>query len=98
MNHHRHPAYIRNARLVRQHANTNPDTRCWRCHRTATEHQRQWHAGHTLDGDPLAQPWLHPTEPPAGSWLRPECAECNLREGGNRAHNMTSRPGTTRQW
>ena len=95
---HHGPQFKAFARAVRAYAWANPGTRCWRCKRTQAEHQRVWHAGHTIDGDPLAQPWLSALEPPAGSWLRPECAECNLRGGAHRTNTMTNRPGTSRTW
>ena len=95
---HRSPAYARAARAVRGWANRHTDVRCWRCRRTKAEHGRPWHAGHTVDGDPLAQPWFSNAEPPPGSWLRAECEECNTREGAKRGNELRRRPGTTRQW
>lgn len=95
---HHGPAYKQAARKLRAWAWRHPDTRCWRCRRTQQEHGRPWHAGHTIDGDPLAQPWFSMLEPPPGSWLRAECEECNTRGGAQRKIELTARPGTSRNW
>ena len=95
---HKHRVYVLGAQLVRDWANTNPAARCWRCKRTALEHLRKWTAGHTVDGDPLAQPWLSNDDPPAGSWLRAECEACNYSHGAAHGNDLRARPGTTRQW
>ena len=88
----------RKARLVRQFAELNPTLACWRCGLTRSQHGRKWQAGHTVDGDPLAQPWLSVAEPPPGSWLRAECERCNASAGAARGNELRTRPGTTRKW
>lgn len=62
------------AKPVRDRANADPTTRCWRCGRTLAEVRRAepgrtvaWHAGHTVTGDR----W---------SPLLAECSVCNLRD------------------
>lgn len=57
-------SYLVRARAVRDAANADPTTRCWRCGKTLAEARRMWpdrnviwHAGHTVDGNsafPLA--------------------------------------------
>jgi hypothetical protein len=96
---HHNAASARRARsAITQWANRHVDTRCWRCGRTRLEHGRPWHAGHTIDGDPNAQPWFSNADPPAGSWLRAECEQCNTSEGARRGNALRLRPGTTRDW
>ncbi len=95
---HKSPHYRKASALVLRWAKHTPGVRCWRCRRTALEHGRPWHAGHTRDGDPVAMPWLSNDEPPAGSWLRAECEQCNTSEGAVRGNDLRTRPGTSRQW
>jgi len=86
--HHRDPRFIRWGRLVRDAANADPNTRCWRCGRRLTDHPPHktgaaptWHAGHTIDGQ-LGRPWLKVTEPPPeGPWLAAEASTCNVTAG-----------------
>ena len=61
--------YGRRARWVREMANANPQTRCWRCGQPAIEGD-PWQAGHIRDGDP-------------SSPLAPEHTSCNARAGNN---------------
>lgn len=68
--------YQRRAQLLRQRANANPDTRCWRCGRTLADHPphkngkpARWTAGHVIAGDPASD-------------LLPEASTCNYRAGG----------------
>jgi hypothetical protein len=63
------------ARLVREAANANPKTTCWRCGKTLAEHAPHksgrpatWTAGHVNDGE-------------AGGQLLPEASTCNYRAG-----------------
>lgn len=63
------------ARHVRQAANNNPNTRCWRCGLTLQQHAphksgqpAKWTAGHLIDSDP--------TSP-----LLPEASTCNYKAG-----------------
>lgn len=75
-------SYPRQAKQVRDRANANPTTRCWRCGRTQAEHKAPWQAGHVIDGvGPLA----------------PECTTCNTSHGATRGNRMRSQ-GTTQQW
>lgn len=84
--HHRDPRYVVMSARVRAAANTNPNTRCWRCQRTLDAHPNtrtgrppRWQAGHTIDGT-----WIT-TDPWGG--LRPEVDVCNTSAGaaaGNR--------------
>ena len=63
------------ARQVRDAANANPDTRCWRCGLTLAEHRPHrngkpatWTAGHVIDGQ-------------VGGVLLPEASTCNAKAG-----------------
>jgi hypothetical protein len=77
-------SYQKRARLVRDRANADPLTRCWRCGLTLAEARRRWpdkdviwHAGHVVDGDSTAP-------------LLPEHSNCNIYAGavaGNLAKN-----------
>lgn len=78
------PAHYRgtyhvHSRWVRVQANANPNTRCWRCHRTLFEAQAahgphvRWTAGHLVDGQ-------------AGGKLAAECSHCNYGEPGRKRH------------
>ena len=97
--HHEGP-YRWNAKRVRDAANANPATICWRCQRTLDEHPHardgtrpRWTAGHTIDGDPAARPWLDVTRrPPAGSWLAPEASCCNYAAGAGRRNRWAGNP------
>jgi hypothetical protein len=67
--------YSRRARLVRQAANANPLTKCWRCGRTLSQHPPHhtgkpptWQAGHVIDHDPASP-------------LAPEASTCNTSAG-----------------
>lgn len=69
-------SYDARAKRVRDAANADPTTRCWRCGKTLAEARKMhpdrnvvWHAGHTVDGNnafPLA----------------PEHSVCNTSAGG----------------
>jgi hypothetical protein len=79
--------YTRRARLLRQAANANPDTRCWRCGRTLPEHPPhrsghppRWQAGHVVDSQ-------------VNGALAPEASTCNASAGasyGNRLREPRS--------
>lgn len=73
------------ARRVREAANADPTTRCWRpdCRLTMAELQVKypkrrirWTAGHTIDGDPFCL-------------LLAECSPCNFKHG--QAASMVNR-------
>ena len=78
--HHRGTYHVA-SRRVRDQANADPDTRCWRCGLTLSEHaphhdgtRPRWQAGHIIDGD-------------STSPLSPEASTCNTSAGattGNR--------------
>lgn len=74
-------SYHVRARRVRDNANADPGTRCWRCGLTLTEarakHRRNivWQAGHIIDA--------HPDSP-----LAPECSLCNIRAGIRRREQL----------
>jgi hypothetical protein len=60
---------------IREAANANPATVCWRCGKTIQDHRPHrsgrpafWTAGHLRDGD-------------ASSPLAPEASTCNYRAG-----------------
>lgn len=79
------------ARRVRQAANADPATTCWRCGRTLAEHKphktgkpARWMAGHIIDGQ-------------AGGPLLPEASTCNL-EAGARYGNRKRQRVTSRNW
>ena len=84
-------SFTRRARLIRQAADADPTTRCWRCGRTKAEHGRKWTAGHLLRADP-------------DSPLLPECQLCASREGQAltaailRARNRPQTVGPSREW
>ena len=72
--HHRGDYHVR-SRQVRERANADPTTTCWRCGLTLDEHEPHrdgkaatWTAGHIIDGDP--------TSP-----LAPEASTCNYSAG-----------------
>ncbi len=63
------------AQAVRDAANSDPNTKCWRCGKTLAEHEphkggkpARWTAGHIIDSDP--------TSP-----LAPEASTCNYIAG-----------------
>lgn len=67
--------YKPRARQVRDAANANPATVCWRCGRTLAQvrtafpkRRVTWDAGHTIDGDPHCP-------------LLAECSPCNRGAG-----------------
>lgn len=91
--HHR-GTYARQARLVRDAANRNPNTTCWRCGRTLDQHPPHktgkpatWTAGHINDGQ-------------AGGPLAPEASTCNY-SAGTRLRNeraKTRKLNASRDW
>ncbi len=73
--HHRGTYHV-DSRRVRDAANSDPLTKCWRCGLTIDEHQphrngkpARWQAGHLIDGDPASP-------------LAPEASTCNGSAGG----------------
>lgn len=67
--------YRARARAIRQAANADPSTKCWRCGRTLAEHPAtrrgnppRWSAGHIIDSDPASP-------------LAPEVLTCNASAG-----------------
>ena len=63
------------AQAVRDAANSDPNTKCWRCGKTLAAHEphkggkpARWTAGHIIDSDP--------TSP-----LAPEASTCNYTAG-----------------
>ena len=79
------------AKALRQRANADPLTRCWRCGRTLAEEQARqpgktvtWHAGHTVDGDNTAP-------------LLPEHSTCNTSAGAIAGHAARTTKGN-RWW
>lgn len=84
---HRRGTYHVASRQIRQAANANSNTKCWRCGLTLSEHAphhdgkpAKWTAGHLRDGDPLSP-------------MMPEASTCNYSAG---ARGKASR--TTRRW
>ena len=68
-------------------ANANPDTRCWKCHRTLAEIRRaksnaRWVAGHVVRAQ-VGGPYL------------PECSECSGREGAALTNTRNQRTDLT---
>lgn len=71
-------SYHVQSRRIRDAANADPTTRCWRCRRTMAEirarkPRARWTAGHLIDGmkdGPLA----------------PECSPCNYAAGARLTH------------
>lgn len=87
--HHRGGYHV-NARRVRQMANANPDTRCWRCGLTLAQHPphkngtpAKWTAGHVVDGQ-------------VGGPLAPEASTCNYSAGATAGNQR--RGGTDLTW
>ena len=78
-------SYHVQSKRIRDAANANPNTRCWRCGLTLhqirqTKPKARWTAGHIIDGLP---------ESP----LAAECSPCNYGEGarlGNRRSRTRS--------
>lgn len=90
---HHQGTYARRARLLRDAANANPDTRCGRpeCGLTLAEYAAihgdaaaKWTAGHVHDGQIEGE-------------LRPEHARCNASAGA-RHGNQVREPRTERWW
>ena len=86
--HHRGDYHVR-SRQVRDQANADPTTTCWRCGRTLAQHPphkngkpARWTAGHLIDGDP--------TSP-----LAPEASTCNYSAG---ATTGNARRGSGYDW
>lgn len=86
---HHSGTYQVRARAVRDAANRNPATQCWRCGLTLAEHAPHadgkpvtWTAGHVIDTDP--------TSP-----LAPEASTCNYSAG---ATTGNTRRGTGYEW
>lgn len=75
--------YSRRSQHVRDQANADPNTRCWRCGHTARPGD-PWQAGHIVDGDP--------TSP-----LAAEHRSCNARAGAHRGHQRRKEP-TSFDW
>lgn len=83
---HHKGGYQRKAHRIRQAANANPHTRCWRCGRPLQEHPPHkngrpayWTAGHLIDGDPQSP-------------LAPEASTCNFAAGARHGnHTRTTR-------
>lgn len=76
------------AATLRAHAYANPDTTCWRCHRTLEQirqhHPRaRWTAGHLIDGQ-------------VGGPLAPECSPCNYSAGAKLGNRNRREPHTER--
>lgn len=92
---HHKGSYAADAKRVRDAANADPRTRCWRCGHTLGQCQPHrtgrpatWTAGHLNDGE-------------TGGLLLPECSTCNVRAGARlgeqRAHG-TPTLNTSRTW
>lgn len=95
--HHKTPRYVHASRRLRQLANANPHTVCWRCGLTLDRHKPgdTWTAGHTIDGSNAWQPWPHITEPPPpGDWLAPEARSCNYSAGATTGNHKRNEPTT----
>lgn len=75
---------------LREAANADPTTQCWRCGKTLADHTSHrngrpayWTAGHIRDGDP--------TSP-----LAPEASTCNYRAGSIAQRQATE--ARSREW
>ena len=77
--------YARRAKAVRDAANADPTTRCWRCGRTQAEHGQPWQAGHLNDGQ-------------VGGPLRAECRACNAGAGARLGSRRRKGLIPTRDW
>jgi hypothetical protein len=80
------------ARQLRQRANADPSTRCWRCGLTLVEAQDRcpdkrivWHAGHVIDGD---------NDGP----LLPEHSHCNTSAGATAGNLARPQQKASRWW
>ncbi len=90
---HRRGTYQADSKAVRDQANADPNTRCWRCGRTIAEVREtnpkaQWDAGHVIDGQ-------------IGGPLKAECSPCNRGRGaamGNRKRAGKPTRRTSRTW
>ncbi len=83
---HRSGSYQRRARQVRQRANADPTTTCWRCGLTLDAKPGDtWDAGHLRDGDP--------TSP-----LLPEHSSCNRSAGATAGNRRRVGLRPTRDW
>jgi hypothetical protein len=87
--HYRGSYHVR-ARHVRQAAQANLSTRCWRCGKTLAEHEPHkngkpaaWTAGHLRDGDPMSP-------------LAPEASTCNFKAG--RTMQAQATEPRSREW
>lgn len=88
-----------------QLAAMTPTAICWRDGLTLEQHPphkdgtpAKWTAGHTIDGDPTATPWLNvDRRPPAGSWLALEASTCNYANGARRTNKLRANP-RSRRW
>ena len=84
------PRYRTLAKLVRDAANRNPDTRCWSCGKTIADHPRRngkpqhWTAGHLRDGQP--DHTLTLTD------LRAEASGCNYSRGASYGNRQRTEP------
>ena len=84
--HHR-GSFATEGKRVRDRANADPSTRCWRCGRTMAEIRTvkptaRWTAGHVVDGQ-------------CGGVLAPECSGCNYAHGA--AHGNALRRGVPKR-
>ena len=87
---HHSGTYHVQARRIREQANANPDTRCWRCGKTmaeirATKPQAKWTAGHLIAGQ-------------ANGPMLPECSPCNYGYGNGRRGHSTTTTRTSASW
>jgi hypothetical protein len=77
-------------------ARSRPGTRCWRCGLTASEHGRDWNAGH-IESDDEVEPWVRVWMTDEGHRLAAECERCNTSHGA-RSGNRMRRQGYLRRW
>lgn len=97
--------YDRHRRLLLDLAATHRDAICWRDGLTLAQHPPHrdgkpatWTAGHTVDGDPGAVPWVKVhAVPPPGSWLALEASTCNYANGARRKNKIKANP-QSRRW
>lgn len=83
---HRSGDYQRRARIVRQAANADPATTCWRCGLTLDAKPGDtWDAGHVRSGDP--------TSP-----LLPEHSSCNRSHGATEGNRRRRGLSPSRDW
>ena len=71
---HHQGTYAKRAAAIRNAANTNPDTVCWRCGRGAIEGD-PWQAGHTTPGEVNGE-------------LKAEHRSCNASHGATHGNQM----------